>query len=377
MPVIVVPLLNTSSDTKTTNGIGYNAEWRNNTVLQHGTHKSGNPQSPYLRFEDAGVPVGSTINSSSIEVEQISTIAAGSMAATVNLIAKDGIWNATNTPDEWQGPSISINDWHVELLDVATQLVITGAAANARAFGPILEGDNGEGLKRVGQGVEITVAGDITIARVALGGSFVPGVGDVWVEIYSDNGGLPDTLLGTSATRPIADIDPKLWAQVRPTYDFAFTGGDVVTVAINDLVHTVMRTDHVGGTGIHLGTSNYNYAPGDLSAFGESMDGGYTQQDYMTTDDLDAIPFIGGTVLWSIPITLGLKTTPDLSALIQAYIDSVGYAASDPIGFKLGRNGAGVSLGHAGFASQTAQSPELTIDFTVPPTARRRNRLIS
>lgn len=367
MPVITIPLVNTASDTKSTNGISFNNEWQFGGVLQHGTHKSGNPQSPYLRFEALNIPPTSVINSASIEVEQISTVAAGSMAATVQRIEKDGIWNATSNPDKWTGPSISVNDWHVELLDVATQLVITGAAASARSGGVDLEGDNGVGLKCAAQGVTITVAGDITIARVSLGGPFAVPSGNVWVEIYSDNAGLPDVLLGTSATRPVTDIAPKLFAEVRPTYDFAFSGGDVVTVAVTDVIHVVMREDQTAGqVGVHLGTANYSYAGGDLSAFGESVVGAYTQQNYLTTDDLDAIPIISATVLWSIPITLGLKVTPDLSVMVQDQIDAAGYLYTDPIGFKLSRNGAGVSLGHASFDTTTAQSPELTIDFTAP-----------
>lgn len=367
MPVIVIPLINTESDTKSTLGISFNNEWKGGGVLQHGTHKSGNPQKPYLRFEALNIPPTSVINSASITVEQISTVAAGSMLATVQRIEKDAIWNATSNPDQWRGPSISVNDWHVELLDVATQLVITGAAASARSGGVDLEGDNGDGLKRAAQGVTILVAGDITIARVALGGPFTVPSGNVWVEIYSDNAGLPDVLLGTSATRPVTDIAPRLFAQVRDTYDFTFSGSDIVTVAVNDLVHVVMREDQTAGqVGVHLGTANYNYAGGDLSAFGESLVGAYTQQNYLTTDDLDAIPIISAAVLWSIPITLGLKTTPNLSVMVQDQIDAAGYLYTDPMGFRLGRFGAGVSLGHASFDSATAQSPELTIDFTAP-----------
>ena len=153
MPVIVIPLLNTASDTKSTNGIALNNEWEGGGVLQHGTHKSGNPQSPYLRFEDLNIPPTSVINSASITVEQISTVAAGSMLATVQRIEKDAVWNATSNPDKWTGPSLTILGWHVELLDVATQLVITGAAAQARSGGIDLEGDNGVGLKRAAQGV--------------------------------------------------------------------------------------------------------------------------------------------------------------------------------------------------------------------------------
>lgn len=367
MPVATFPLLNTESDTKTTNGIGFNNEWKGGGVLQHGTHKSGNPQKPYLRFEDLNIPPTSVINSASITVEQITTVDVGSMAAAVGRIDKDGIWNATVNLDQWRGPSISVNDWHVELLDVATQLVITGPAASARSGGIDLEGDNGVGLKRAGQGVTILVAGDITIARVSLGGPFTGPSGNVWVEIYSDNAGLPDVLLGTSATRPVTDIAPKLFAEVRPTYDFAFSGGDVVTVAVTDIIHVVMREDQgAGQIGVHLGTANYSYAGGDLSAFGESELGGYTQQNYLTTDDLDAIPITSVGLLWSITITLGLKTTPDLSVMVQDAIDAAGYLYTDPMGFRLGRIGAGVSLGHASFDSVSSQSPELTIDWTEP-----------
>ena len=123
MPVIVIPLINTAHDTKSTNGIAFNNEWRGGSILQHGTHKSGNPQKPYLRFDALNIPPTSVINSASITVEQVTTVAPGSMAAAVGRIDKDGIWNATSIPDKWTGPSISANDWHVELLDVATQLV--------------------------------------------------------------------------------------------------------------------------------------------------------------------------------------------------------------------------------------------------------------
>ena len=381
MTIITVPIVDTGHDASTTEGGPFNLEWEGGN-LHHGTHKSGQAERPHLRFDGLNIPVSSVINSASIEVEAM-TLGAGilNIPSQVRLLAKDGLWNADpNVPDQWTN-SDSDDDWKVELLDVATQLVAIGFGSSPGG-GPSIYGNNGVFLKKLGQGVTVGVAGDITIARVALGGQFGPGTGNVWIELYDDAAGLPDTLLATSDTRPIGDFPFLISLQVHPDFDFIFSGGEIITVAINDMIHVVVASDVVGssaGRSVRLGTAAYNYIPGDLAPFGESPAGGFDEQNYLTIDDLYGIPLLAGTIPWTVTMTLGFQTTPDIGSLVQTYIDESGYAASDPIGFRLERTvpGSGSNILWASFTHFAGREAELTVDFTPPAVARKRVRLIS
>jgi hypothetical protein len=335
--------------------------------LHFGTHKSGVAQQPGLRFRGLNIPAGSTINSASIANDSYAiTAGTGTFNALVKLLSFDGRWEATSLAAYW-ATTTSDDDWHVQLLDGAGVLVTTGAAASARQGGPDIGGDPGTVIQRIAQGVTITTGGNITTARVALGGLTLGGnPGNIWVEIWSDAAGLPGTLLGASNTRPVSDIAPKIWAEVRPTYDFTFTGGNIVAVSATDKVHAVLRCDVVG-SGIHMGTWRYNYAGGNFSPYGTSPLGGFDIQNYFTVDDWWAIPTFGPTAAWTVPLTIATHTTPDLSALVQAHIDAVGYAASDPIGFRYDRVTSNGGVLYRAWPAAAGFPCTLTVDYTVPP----------
>lgn len=354
-----------SDDVSTTEGGPFNGEWKGG-ILHTGYHKSGFARGPLLRFTNPGIPPGSTINSATI-VGNVGSVSggAGNVLTSIKLLDVDGYWDAASLAAQWTPSVGSAQDWKVELEETGpTQLAITGAT-DARAFGPTLEGDNGTGLQRVAQGVTIATGGNINTARVSLGGSFVPGTGNVWVEIWSNAGGLPGTLLGTSATRPISDIAPKLWAEVRPVYDFTFTGGDVVTVSAAQAVHVVMRTDVAGGgIGIHLGTSNYAYA-GDLQPYGTSPDGGFDQQNYLVWNTMKNLPTTGG-VAWTLSKALGLKTSPSIASLIATKIGQVGYTAASLIGLRLDVTGGVGEVHFTAYPGTAAAQFVLNLDWTPP-----------
>lgn len=376
MTVDVATLNDVADDVSTTAGGPFNAEWPN-VSLHCGFHKSGFARGPWLKFANPGIAVGSVINSASLTGQTHAVTGVGPVSTNIELINEDGKWDAASIPAGWTG-SDSIFDWHAELLDGVTQLVITGPAASATIFGPVLTGDAGATLQRMAQGVEIVTGGDIITARVSLGGSFVPGTGDVWVEIWSDSGGLPDVMLGVSATRPISDIAPKLLAELRPTYDFTFSGGDIVTVSALDLVHVVMRTDVVGGAGVHLGSPAYDYLPGDLVPYGTSPAGGFDQQNYLTVGDLFDIAETTAPVAWSITTTIGVKVSPDISSLITARLAQGGYNSSSPLGLHidaLAPNNGEVIFG--AYPGTVAPQFFMDLDWTPPAAARRRVRLIS
>jgi hypothetical protein len=368
VPIAIVSVASHADDASATQAGPFNAEYAS-TSLHFGTHKSGVAQQPVLRFRGLNIPAGSIINSASILNDSWTvTSGTGTFNALVKLLALDGRWEALSLAAYW-ATSFSGDDWHVELLDGAATLVITGAASSANAGGPEIGGDPGTVIQRIAQGVTITSPGNITIARVALGGLTLGGApGNIWVEIWSDSGGLPGTLLGASATRPVSDIAPKIWAELRPTYDFTFSGGDIVAVLATDKVHAVLRCDVVG-SGIHQGTWRYNYAGGDFSPYGSSPDGGFDIQNYFTVDDFWAIPTFGPTAAWTVPLTVAPHTTPDLAALVQAHIDAVGYAPSDPIGFRYDRVTSNGGVIYGGYPGTTGNVCVLTVDYTPPPPA--------
>jgi len=379
MTVVVSTVDDHSSDVSHTQGGPFNDGYVSQN-LHWGTHKSGLPQEPLLRFKGLNIPAGATITTASIEQESIIvTSGLGTFNGRIARLTADGKWNASSLLAGWIA-SISDDDWHVELLDVATQLVIVGVAAQAGS-GPNVNGDNGTIVQRVAQGTLITTAGDITIARVALGGSFSFISGDIWIELWSDSSGLPDAILATSDTRPIGDIVFKVWNQLRPTYDFTFSAPEQITVAVNDLIHVVLRNDQVGGFPPHLGTFRYNYTDGPLTPYGISPEGGYDTQNYLTIDDLSTtnkIPTAGSTVAWNnISLSLGLQTTPDISSLVQAHIDSVGYNPIHQLGIRYERVTSNGGIIYAGFGHATAMLTTITVDFTEPSSTRKRVRIAS
>ena len=362
-----------SDDVSTTEGGPFNFEWPT-TSLHCGVHKSGFLRGPLLRLANPGIQVGSVINSASITGEVKNSTGPDPIETAIKLLDEDGLWEAASVPAQWTASVGSDHDWKVELEETGpTQLVITGAA-DSRALGPVLEGDNGVGLQRLAQEVVIVTGGDINIARVALGGSFLPGVGDVWVEIWSDVAGFPGVILGTSVTRPISDIAPKIWAEVRPTYDFTFTGGDIVAVLALDVVHVVMRTNHIvdpSVQGIHLGTSGYAYV-GDLQPYGISADGGFTEQSYPTVVKFQNIP-VTGSVAWNITKPLGSKTSPSIVSLITTRIGQVGYNASSELGLRIDITGGTGEVIFGAYPGTLNAMFVLDVDWT--PPSRRRVRI--
>jgi hypothetical protein len=240
-----------------------------------------------LRFRGLNIPRGSRIRAASILNDSWAvTSGTGTFLAAIRRLAYDSRWEQLAVGLYW-ATSVSDDDWAVELLQATTTLATTGAASSARGGGPNMEGDNGTMLQRLAQGLTITTPGEISTARVALGGSPTPGTGDVWVEIWSDTDGLPGIMLRQSVKRPISDIALKIWNELRPTYDFTFA--DPVEVWINQKVHAVLRTDVVGGIGVHIGSWRYNYSGGNLAPYGSSPDGGFDIQNYLTVDDFWAI----------------------------------------------------------------------------------------
>ena len=367
MTIAVSSVASHASDASATQGGPFNTEYATPS-LHFGTHKSGTAQQPVLRFRGLNIPPGSTINSASILNDSwLVTGGTGTFNALVKLLSFDGRWEAISLAAYWAS-SVSDDDWHVELLDVATTLVITGAAASARQGGPNIGGDPGTVAQRIAQGVTITTGGNITIARVALGGALLPGTGNIWVEIWSDVAGLPGVLLGASATRPVSDVAPKIIAELRPTYDFTFTGADIVAVLATDKVHAVLRCDSTG-SGIHQGTWRYNYAGGDMAPFGTSPDGGFDIQNYFTVVDFWAIPTFGPTAAWVVPLAVGFQTTPSLVGLVQAHIDQVGYVPSDPIGFRYDRVTSVGGIIYGGYPGTSGNVCVLTVDYTAPAPA--------
>lgn len=358
-------LLSTQSDDVSVTVGPFNNEWPGGN-LHCGFHKSGFARGPLLRFSNPGIPFGSTINSASITgVVHIAT-GPDPVVTAVKLLNVDGLWDVASVPAQWTPSVGSVHDWKVELEETGpTQLVISGVA-DSRSGGVDLQGDNGVQLQRVAQEVVIVTGGNINTARVSLGGSFVPGTGDVWVEIWSDVGGLPGVPLGESVRRPISDIAPKLFAQVRPTYDFTFTGGDIVTVIAAQVVHVVMRTDVAGGgIGVHVGTSNYAYV-GDLQPFGVAPDGGFDQQNYLTFNGLAVLPTTG-SVAWTITKPLAPKTSPSLVSLIAARLLQVGYNDSSQFGLRVDITGGSGEVIFGAYPGTTAVQFVLDLDWTLPP----------
>ena len=127
-----------------------------------------------------------------------------------------------------------------------------------------------------------------------------------------------------------------------------------------------------------------DYVPGYFATFGEGL--GLDSQHYpMAQMPLD-LSTVAGSVSWITPafVENATFTTPDLSALVQGYIDSVAYSEGDPFLVRLERLGTAQkhNRGFKSFDSPdtpgTAQLVTLDVEWTepLPPDLRKHTATV-
>jgi hypothetical protein len=188
---------------------------------------------------------------------------------------------------------------------------------------------------RAGQGVRIVTAGTLGFVDITLDrDGFM--AGNIWAEIYSQDGnGLADTLLATSNTR-LASAVPVGSAPFR----FTFSGPEQISLSAGQDIVVVLNGDYaVSATqNIGVGWTRAGYGPGTFQLDGTGV--GFDDQNYPMQDSFRTIPASAGFVVWVAPtFTVGVDyDTPDLSVLLQGWINSGLYAQGDPLGFSIAKS---------------------------------------
>ena len=90
------------------------------------------------------------------------------------------------------------------------------------------------------------------------------------------------------------------------------------------------------------------------------------------------IPQTTPPVVWSIPASAGVKTSPDITSLITARLAQGGYSSSSPFGLHI--EAVLPNLGEVifgAFPDTVADRFFMDLDWTPPASVRRRVRLTS
>lgn len=284
------------------------------------------------------VPANAVIVSAVLRGTAIANSDAQVFITVIRSLATDGAWNVSSLV-AWRsasalGPLAILNtDMDVAVLNAfLTTLVDTGITINRRWA----VRDNGASRAvKAGQGVEIVTGGTIVFVDISLSRLGTVAVGNVWVEIYSqDANGLADVLQATSDTRPASAM---LTSMSR--HRFTFSGGELITVVAGQDIVVVLNGDYPASEteNIGVGWSTGGYAPGTFQLFGTGV--GFDEQNYPMQRNFRNI--LGtGFIIWFAPqFFTGVDyDTPSFAAMLQSHIQTSGYVEGDPLGFSVERS---------------------------------------
>lgn len=279
----------------------------------------------------------------------------------------DGFWNLASAGPLWRTASApgTNADMDVVVFNIfATTLVDTAIPIN-NAWA-IRDNVAGRYLK-AGQGVRVVTAGTLGFVDITIDRTGTVAVGNIWAEIYSQDGsGLADVLLATSNTRP-ASAAPGSAAPFRFTFSgpeqIALTAAqDIVVVLNGDFPLSATENIAAGWKG------NSGYGPGTFQLFGTGV--GFDDQNYPLQDSFRAIAPSTGFIVWIAPqFLIGVDyDTPNLSVILQEYLLSGLYAQGDPLAFPVFRStflfpSGTAQRSWAQFGHPTLQPVRLIVDW--------------
>jgi hypothetical protein len=259
----------------------------------------------------------------------------------IEVVAPDGLWDAGLQSAHWAAgdPTVAFPvHAEVQVFDGVTELASTGVTASLARTWPIRRWGNNETPRtdrdqKLGQALTMTASGTLTSGTLRMHRIGAP-TSNVWMEVYSMSGGLPDTLLATSDTRLASSIGPS--GAPDPLEVFTFSGGDQIALTSGVQYAFVVTGDWTIDFFNYLNVrmiSAVTATDRKAVAFGESR--GLDSMNYESSNDLLLLPIITGspTVAWQPPIFTEdvVYTSPDLSSLVQAWVNRPGYQAGDPI----------------------------------------------
>lgn len=282
-----------------------------------------------------------------IQAASLAGVASRTMTGVVDtaleVVSKDGRWDAGLLASHWAaGDPASSYPVHneVHVFDGVTEIAATGAVAGTldalwptRRWGVVETPPTARGQK-VGQVLTIATGGTLTSASIRASKEGAPG-GNCWLEVYSVVGGLPSALLATSNTRLASSFSAPGYPDVLEV--FTFSGINQITQTLGTQYAYVLTGDWPVNFTAYLQTrvlSNATLGTDKFPViFGESRGLGWG--NYVEGVAPLSLPVIAGSpsVAWAPPnFTAGIVyTSPDLSALAQAWVDAPSYVPGEPI----------------------------------------------
>ena len=302
----------------------------------------------------------------------------------IEIVAPDGLWDAEpETAADWRTVKNSTYQFNAEvnLFDGGASLLVGSGVTGGvlagtlpiRAWGGV--SPFVERINKAGNVSRCTAAGTIITGSVRMHKVGAP-PGSVFLEVWNVGvDGKPSTWLCTSDSRLSTSLSVSNNPDVLES--FTFSGANQKPVILgNDYAIVVNRT----GAFDFANYINVRFAYGAVAnnhavSYGEGR--GCCFGNYLSTHDLLDLPVVSGSgsVPWVISSSWTENapiTTPDLSSLIQAFVNSPSYAAGDPFLLRIKRL-SGAQLAHRGFKSfQNADTPGLAQYPTLSITHRRR-----
>jgi len=305
----------------------------------------------------------------------------GVLTARIEVCAPDGTWDVEpSIAARWISGDVTTNPVEIvaqmytggpTLVASTTPTGVFSSRLPVRAWGTV-------GIPRdqkAGEVLTTTAAG--TLARVDFNlqrhGTAIAGTANLWAEVWSVSGGLPDALLATSAA-----IDAGSVSTTAATVAFTFSGGGAIAIANATQYACILNGSYT------MDLANYISLQGTAGGgagqhpvtYGEGR--GLCSGNYLGAGQLLEIATIAGSgsVTWNCPafVLNTVYATPDLSALLQAAVNRPGYVDGDPFLFRIAKTSA-FEYKNRGF--KTWESPDTpgTVPFVTLSATWRRRRM--
>jgi hypothetical protein len=333
-------------------GSNHNSEWETNDSVGWGvsTTKSGSIdfRGISLRFTNMSptIPPRSKITRAVVRGTADGNQEDGTLTSIIECLAQDGFWDATpESSAQWlhQDHGNHPADFRITVKDSNPTVLTDSHIGSGNNFLlPLRQLSSPARFQRHGQSMEIETAGTLDTIDVILAKVGAP-TGNIWLEIYDQDGsGFPDSLLATSDLKDVSTLTVGLGT----VETFVFSGGDQYVFSLAEKFVVVVRGDWtVDGTNYvesqykqPVGTSG-GYTLGKAMTYGNGV--GFDDHHYSTDTQALVVPSAHPTffIFWDTPnFTSDVEyETPDLSEIVQAYVNSVAYNEGDPFAIQIQR----------------------------------------
>lgn len=336
----------------------YDVQFGNNRNIQFGStftvqhwgvqvSKGGDSQflATTLRFTNMSPTIPPRSKITSAVLKGVAAITqSGAVTTLIEVLAQDGLWDATPSASiQWRDIDNGIHhgDFRLDVYASGPTLLTTSDIGSGNNFEWELRKVVAGRYERLAQSMQIETAGTLDTIDIQIGKVGAP-TGNIWLEVYDLGGsGFPDSLLATSDTVSVATI-----SATTGIHTFVFSGGDQYVFSLDEQFVVVIRGDWTVNDADYV-VCRYKLPPATQGGYtlGNAMTygvgAGFDDQNYPTNQEIvtlaSAHPTLFGS--WVTPAFVAdvEYTTPDISELLQAYINMAGYSEGDPFAVQLSR----------------------------------------